>query len=142
MKGWSLPEKWDRQYSGLLQGLLGARTTSNILPTFAAAGFAGATSTIALHPLEVLRSRLTCDTTGQYKGLISATRQIVKAEGVGSLYRGLGPSFLAILPEAAVTYGEHHHSADSMHSPQTYERASPLQLHKSSVTHVQDLSWS
>lgn len=73
--------------------------------TFLSAALAGATSCLALHPMEVVRSRLTCDNRGQYQGLISATRQIVSCEGVAALYQGLGPSLLAILPEAAVTYG-------------------------------------
>lgn len=59
-----------------------------------------------LHPLEVLRARLTCDVTGRYRGgLIGAARQIIAAEGPGALYSGLMPSTLAILPEAAITYG-------------------------------------
>lgn len=89
----------------ILQGLLGAHASGSMYVTFLSAAMAGATSCLALHPMEVLRSRLTCDNAGQYSGLISATRQIVSNEGVGALYQGLGPSLLAILPEAAVTYG-------------------------------------
>ena len=74
-------------------------------PTFTSAALAGATSCLTLHPLEVLRSRVTCDSQGQYRGLVSSTRQIVRSEGVGALYRGLGPALLAIIPEAAITYG-------------------------------------
>ena len=77
-----------------------------MLPVLVAGGLAGATSTAALHPLEVLRSRVTCDVTGQYRGALSAARHMVASEGVCSLYRGLGPSMLAILPEAAITYGK------------------------------------
>lgn len=88
-----------------LQGVLGARTSRSLYPTFTAAALAGATSCLTLHPLEVLRSRLTCDNQGRYRGLVSSTRQIVRSEGVGALYRGLGPALLAILPEAAITYG-------------------------------------
>ena len=36
------------------------------LPIFLAAGLAGATSNALLYPLEVVRSRLTCDTIGRY----------------------------------------------------------------------------
>lgn len=74
-------------------------------PTFTAAALAGATSCLTLHPLEVLRSRLTCDNQGRYRGLVSSTQQIVRSEGMAALYRGLGPALLAILPEAAITYG-------------------------------------
>ena len=95
-----------------------------MLPILVAGGLAGATSTAVLHPLEVLRSRLTCDVTGQYRGALSAARQMVASEGMGSLYRGLGPSTLAILPEAAITYGnsltdfeslmEHSHGSEGI----------------------------
>lgn len=40
-----------------------------------------------------------------YKGTGHALRQIVRDEGVPALYRGLGPSIAAIIPEAAITYG-------------------------------------
>ena len=92
--------------AGLLQGWLGARSSQSLYPIFTAAALAGATSSLTLHPLEVLRSRLTCDNSGQYQGLVSATRQIVQSEGVRALYQGLGPSLVAIVPEAVVTYGE------------------------------------
>jgi len=75
--------------------------------TFAAAGMAGATSTVMLHPLEVLRSRLTVGMSapGQRGGLIAATSHMVQQEGLASLYKGLLPSVMAIIPEAAITYG-------------------------------------
>lgn len=44
------------------QGLLRAKGARTALPTFAAAGIAGAASSAVLYPLEVVRSRLTCDT--------------------------------------------------------------------------------
>ncbi len=89
--------------------MLGASTSKSMYSTFTAAALAGSTSCLALHPLEVLRSRLTCDNQGRYRGVVSSTRQIVRSEGAGALYRGLGTSLLAILPEAAVTYGEALH---------------------------------
>ena len=45
-----------------LQGLLRARGARTPLPVFAAAGMAGAASSAVLYPLEVVRSRITCDT--------------------------------------------------------------------------------
>lgn len=44
------------------QGLLRARGARTPLPMFAAAGMAGAASSAVLYPLEVVRSRITCDT--------------------------------------------------------------------------------
>lgn len=75
--------------------------------TFAAAGLAGSLSCALLYPLEVARCRMTVDATGAYTTLGGAFSRIVRTEGVGALYRGLGPSLAAILPEAAITYGLH-----------------------------------
>lgn len=37
--------------------------------------------------------------------MLDAFQKISKTEGVGGLYRGVGPSVAAILPEAAIVYG-------------------------------------
>mmetsp|Transcript_59927 Transcript_59927/g.190367 ORF Transcript_59927/g.190367 Transcript_59927/m.190367 type:complete len:573 (+) Transcript_59927:174-1892(+) len=73
--------------------------------TLAAGAMAGACSNVVLYPLDTIRSRLTVDTAGQYKGIGGALRKVAKSEGTGSLYRGLPTSVMAILPEAAITYG-------------------------------------
>ncbi|KAG2501242.1 hypothetical protein HYH03_001049 [Edaphochlamys debaryana] len=96
------------------------------LKTFLAAGMAGCTSWVALYPLEVVRSRVTVAaataataalrTPGSAAGaaaaaispnLIEALSTIIRREGTGALYKGLGPSVAAIFPEAALTYGLH-----------------------------------
>ncbi|CAD7702330.1 unnamed protein product [Ostreobium quekettii] len=75
------------------------------LHSLTAAGLAGATSNFILYPLEVVRSRLTVDATARYRGVADALVRIVREEGAPALYRGVGPSVLAIIPEAAITYG-------------------------------------
>lgn len=87
----------------LFKRLLGAEHSTH--KTFMAAGLAGATSWLALYPLEVIRSRLTVDATRQYRGIVHCVHNTLVTEGVGSFYRGLGPSLAAIFPEAAITYG-------------------------------------
>ncbi|GIL45857.1 hypothetical protein Vafri_2993 [Volvox africanus] len=99
------------------------------LQIFVAAGLAGCTSWVALYPLEVVRSRITVSaataaaaaataTTStaaaavtvaatSSPGLFDAMTSLVRCEGVGALYKGLGPSVAAIFPEAAITYGLH-----------------------------------
>ena len=70
------------------------------------AALAGATSTVILHPLEVVRSRMTCDQVGLYShGITTAFRTIAKQEGPLVFYSGLAPALAAIMPEAAITYG-------------------------------------
>ncbi|GJP31802.1 hypothetical protein CLOM_g15080 [Closterium sp. NIES-68] len=75
------------------------------LQVVASGALAGATSTLVLYPLDVVRSRLTVAARSQYTGIGNALTTIVKQEGVPALYRGLGASLLSILPEAAITYG-------------------------------------
>ena len=85
------------------------------------AALAGATSTIILHPIEVVRSRVTCDRAGRYsQGIIAAFGSIISMEGPSVLYTGLGSSLAAIMPEAAITYGMdfiHSGSAVLLHIP-------------------------
>ena len=71
--------------------------------TVLAGALAGATSTVVLYPLDVVRSRLT--TTERYRGMLHAWRSIAEGEGAGALYKGLRPSVISIIPEAAITYG-------------------------------------
>ena len=103
---------YNRRYTpgkrqGMLQGWLGADKREGMGLTFVAAGMAGATSTVLLHPLEVLRSQLTVgmSTPGRHRSLLATTSHMLRQEGVGSLYKGLLPSVMAIIPEAAITYG-------------------------------------
>lgn len=92
-------------------------SSSSHFRTFLAAGLAGTTSWVALYPLEVLRSRVTVGgcvaaaeaaaraAAGGRLGVVAQLRAVVQCEGIGALYKGLGPSVLAIFPEAAITYG-------------------------------------
>lgn len=87
------------------KGLLAKRMNTGPIHSLTAAGLAGATSNFLLYPLEVVRSRLTIDSARRYKGVGDALVKIVRIEGVPALYRGVGPSVAAIIPEAAITYG-------------------------------------
>ena len=90
----------------LLQGLMGQRIGHGPVTVLSSAALAGATSTAILHPLEVVRSRMTCDQVGRYShGVGAAFRTIAKREGPLTLYTGLGPTLAAIIPEAAISYG-------------------------------------
>lgn len=89
------------------QGYLGDRFGRSPGTTLLSAAMAGATSTVVLQPLEVVRSRISCDSLGRYKqGIPAALVSMVRQEGPLVLYSGLPSSLLAIMPEAAVTYGQ------------------------------------
>uniref|UniRef100_A0A7S1SL09 EF-hand domain-containing protein n=1 Tax=Tetraselmis chuii TaxID=63592 RepID=A0A7S1SL09_9CHLO len=97
--------KWSHPEGATSSCLLPAPPQMGLLGTLAAAGLAGATSSTILYPLEVVRSRLTVDAAGAYRGVFHAFHTIIKTEGVAALYCGLVPSVAAIIPEAAITYG-------------------------------------
>ena len=91
----------------ILQGWIGQRIGHGPVSVLSSAALAGATSTAILHPLEVVRSRMTCDQVGRYShGVGAAFRTIAKKEGPLTLYTGLGPTLAAIIPEAAISYGK------------------------------------
>ena len=67
-----------------------------------AGAFAGATSCVAIYPLEVAKTRLAVATPGTYDGIAHCMRMTVRAEGAGALYKGLGASLFGIMPFSAV----------------------------------------
>ncbi|KAH7617418.1 putative Adenine nucleotide transporter BT1, chloroplastic/amyloplastic/mitochondrial [Nannochloris sp. 'desiccata'] len=72
-----------------------------------AGAVAGILSTIAVHPLETLRTRLAIGACGGSSSALSISAwscivEIVKNEGVGALFRGLDASIMGIMPYAAI----------------------------------------
>ncbi len=65
----------------------------------------GATSWALLYPLETVRSRVTAGLVPAGQGLMQVAGGIVRSEGAGALYRGLGWSLAGMFPEAALCYG-------------------------------------
>lgn len=70
---------------------------------------AGATSVAATYPLDVMRARLavareTPEGAARFRGLVGAAREMVAAGGLLSLYRGLTPTLLGILPYAGISF--------------------------------------
>lgn len=53
-----------------------------------AGALAGATSTLILYPLDVVRSRQTVQAVPKYKNLVHALHSIATEEGAGALYKG------------------------------------------------------
>ena len=65
----------------------GTRPLPRAAATFAAARAAGTFSTFILYPLDVIRFRLSTDTTGTYRSTGHAARTIVRLDGPTALYR-------------------------------------------------------
>jgi solute carrier family 25 thiamine pyrophosphate transporter 19 len=51
-----------------------------------------------------LRTELAVSKVPRYDGIITATLQIIRHEGVLALYKGLWPSILKAAPSSAVTF--------------------------------------
>ena len=57
------------------------------------------------YPLDLVRTRLSAQTKGQYyKGIAHAVRTIARDEGLLGLYRGLGATLLQVTPSLAINY--------------------------------------
>ncbi|KAG6553581.1 hypothetical protein Mapa_004495 [Marchantia paleacea] len=74
------------------------------IPVASIAGSAaGITSTVLMYPLELVKTRLTIQPK-EYRSISNAFLRIVKEEGFGELYRGLGPSVVGVIPYAGTNY--------------------------------------
>ncbi|KAJ7554515.1 hypothetical protein O6H91_06G144200 [Diphasiastrum complanatum] len=77
-------------------------TELSVSGRLAAGACAGMTSTLVTYPLDTLRLRMAVDPAS--KGLYQVLHTMLQEEGLGSLYRGLGPSLLGIAPYIAVNF--------------------------------------
>ncbi|ETV89098.1 hypothetical protein H257_00475 [Aphanomyces astaci] len=81
---------------GGLRAPLPSDSTSHkktVSPTvkFFAGALSGVIEAVILTPLDVCKTRLQLDKTGQYKGMIDCGKQLVKGEGAKGLYKGFVP---------------------------------------------------
>lgn len=57
------------------------------------------------YPYQVVRARLqTYDAQTRYKGAWDVVKKVVRQEGIGGLYKGLGPNVVRVLPSTCVTF--------------------------------------
>jgi len=77
---------------------------------------AGMTSTVLTFPLDLVRTRLTVQTTAsadsrllaaRYTGMFHCLFSIWKEEGFFALYKGMGISLLGIVPYVAINYASY-----------------------------------
>nr|SVE73982.1 EOG090X0MQF [Daphnia atkinsoni] len=69
---------------------------------FVAGSIAGCISQTTIYPLEVLKTRLSLRTTGQYRGIVDAAQKIYSREGASVFFRGYIPNLLGIIPYAGI----------------------------------------
>ena len=70
-----------------------------------AGGVAGMCSWACTYPVDVMKSRIQADMTGQYKGFLDCCRQSVKESGMMVFTKGLGSTMLRAFPVNAATFG-------------------------------------
>jgi len=69
-----------------------------------AGGMAGTLALIITYPLDFVRTRLTVQTDSRYKGIIHATSTIIREEGIFTLYKGMWPSILGVVPYVGLDF--------------------------------------
>jgi solute carrier family 25 phosphate transporter 23/24/25/41 len=69
-----------------------------------AGGMAGISALIFTYPLEFVRCRLTLQKSKIYKGIFDCMVQVTRKEGFFTLYRGLWPSILGVVPYVGVDF--------------------------------------
>lgn len=69
------------------------KEAKKVSPTikFMGGALSGVVEAIILTPLDVTKTRLQLDKTGQYKGMLDAGKQLFRAEGPRGLYKGFTP---------------------------------------------------
>lgn len=101
----STQEKWRQKECLKVQtGQIGLNfSLSWISPVAVAGAAAGIVSTLACHPLEVLKDRLTVS-PDIYPNLSIAINKIYKDGGIGAFYAGISPTLIGMLPYSTCYY--------------------------------------
>ncbi|PSS18193.1 Mitochondrial adenine nucleotide transporter like [Actinidia chinensis var. chinensis] len=101
----SAQEKWNQNDGPRLQiGHVNLKfSLSWISPVAVAGAAAGVVSTLACHPLEVLKDRLTVSPEA-YPSIAIAVSKIYKDGGIGALYAGISPTLIGMLPYSTCYY--------------------------------------
>lgn len=90
----------------LFKTRLSAGGDTTAVARLGAGALAGATACISCYPLDLVRTRLTSQVNSAafYDGIGHCMSRIVKEEGIGGLYRGLGSTLAVQIPNLAVSY--------------------------------------
>eukprot|EP00891_Asterochloris_glomerata_P009607 jgi/Astpho2/9607/Aster-03879 len=96
-------EQLSRRISHTLQERGGDGQMTPLLRLMAGAG-AGIIGMSATYPLDMVRGRLTVQEGKQYRGILHATRLIIKEEGLIALWRGWLPSVIGVIPYVGLNF--------------------------------------
>jgi len=90
-------------YEALKRGLTpkDGKQTLNPLVVIFAGGMAGIANWTVAIPADVVKSRLQTAPPGTYKGTMDCVTQLIRQDGYGALFKGLGPAMLRAFPANA-----------------------------------------
>ncbi|KAJ0736749.1 putative mitochondrial carrier domain superfamily [Helianthus annuus] len=95
-------------YEALKQYMAGGTDTSGLGrgSLMLAGGLAGGAFWVSVYPTDVVKSVIQIDDykNPKYTGSIDAFKKIVKAEGIGGLYKGFGPAMARSVPANAACF--------------------------------------
>lgn len=80
------------------------------METLAAGGYSGVVETVAVQPMEFLKTRFQLSTTTRTPSMWQAARAVVKEGGVRRFYRGLLPEATSTVPKTAVQWAGYEQS--------------------------------
>ncbi|KAG9259395.1 calcium-binding mitochondrial carrier protein SCaMC-1-like [Astyanax mexicanus] len=92
---------------------------------FMAGSLAGATAQTAIYPMEVMKTRLTLRSTGQYSGMMDCAKTILKKEGIKAFSKGYVPNLLGIIPYAGIDLAVYEVLANAWLSHYARDTANP-----------------
>jgi solute carrier family 25 2-oxodicarboxylate transporter 21 len=69
-----------------------------------AGAIAGVSEILTMYPLDVVKTRFQIQ-VGNSASIVSTFKQMIKTEGVGSLYRGILPPIMVEAPKRAIKFG-------------------------------------
>lgn len=72
--------------------------------SFVAGSLAGVVSTAATYPLDLARARMAVSQREKYHTLVEVFIKTIREEGAFSLYRGLAPTLLGVIPYAGCSF--------------------------------------
>lgn len=75
-----------------------------MLTDFLAGGFAGFCSVMFNNPIDVIKTNLQGLDAAKYGGFAGAFSYILRNEGIGGFYKGVGPRLARVILDVALTF--------------------------------------
>lgn len=91
-------------YEGLKRAFTPKDGEASAFRLFMAGGFAGMLNWVIAIPADVLKSRIQTAPAGTYTGVLHCYQVLMKEEGAGALFRGVGPALARAFPANAACF--------------------------------------